>query len=90
VYRVDQLPDAVGLRACGARSVAKRGYPLSTSVQSFGITDPRPYGFDSAVEFPPHTKRALVDPKFMPGVNHDRGYLEDYLAIVRQWLRKAY
>jgi len=62
----------------------QRGYPLSLcAVQSFGITDPRPYGFDSAVSFTSY--QTCIDPKFMPGVNHDfRGYL--YLAIVRQWL----
>jgi len=83
------------MRDCAhvARDLSPEGLPAIhlCAVQSFGITDPRPYGFDSAVEFPLRTKRALVDPKFMPGVNHDfRGYLEDYLAIVRQWLSEAY
>ena len=56
VYRVDQLPDP--RRAADIwRDLARReaGIELHlAAVQSFGIDDPREYGFDAAVEFPPH------------------------------------
>jgi lipopolysaccharide biosynthesis protein len=56
VYRVALLPDA---RATAARwrKVCREegvGEPYLIAAQSFGIGDPRPYGFDAAVEFPPH------------------------------------
>jgi glycosyltransferase involved in cell wall biosynthesis len=85
VYRVNLLPDP--------RNVAKRWRQICAeagvgavhlcAVQSFGIGDPREYGFDAAVEFPPHTKRALLDVHSFPGLHTDfEGYLEDYPAIV--------
>ena len=41
-----------------ARARAPRARPdlHLAAVQSFGIDDPRTYGFDAAVEFPPHTR----------------------------------
>jgi lipopolysaccharide biosynthesis protein len=39
------------------------------------------------VEFPPHTKRALIDPKCFPGLHADfDGYLEDYPSVVENQL----
>jgi hypothetical protein len=41
------------------------------------------------VEFPPHTKRALLDPGSFPGLHADfEGYLEDYPTIVENQLVK--
>jgi len=87
VYRADLLPNA--------RSISRRWRELCAAsglgtvhlcaVQSFGITDPREYGFDAAVEFPPHAKRAFIDPGSFPGIHPDfEGYLEDYSGIVRK------
>jgi hypothetical protein len=91
VYRVDLLPDATRTARHWRSVCAREGLPSIhlAAVQSFGIGDPRPYGFDSAVEFPPHVKRALLDVRTMPGVYPDfDGYLEDYLAIVRHQVRQ--
>ena len=53
------------------------------AVQSFGVDDPRAYGFDAAVEFPPHTEQVSrrtkrVSTAYIPEF---RGYLEDYGAV---------
>lgn len=59
VYRADQLPDplrsvAVWRRVC---QEAGQGDPMLLVVQSFDIEDPTAFGFDGAVEFPPHNVR---------------------------------
>ena len=56
VYRVDILPNPqrtaqVWRDYCRANGL---GEPYLVAAQTFGIRDPRPYGFDAAVEFPPH------------------------------------
>lgn len=56
VYRVDILPDAnktaeVWRNYCRENGI---GEIHLVSAQSFNNGDPRPYGFDAAVEFPPH------------------------------------
>lgn len=56
VYRVSLLPDA---RATVKRwreyfSAHGLGEIYLVAAQSFDVRDPRPYGFDAAVEFPPH------------------------------------
>ncbi|HRD34350.1 MAG TPA: glycoside hydrolase family 99-like domain-containing protein [Rhodocyclaceae bacterium] len=74
IYRANQLADA---RATGERwrkhcRDAGLGEIYLAAVRSFGITDPRPYGFDAAVEFPPHglnqppitAKVDMIDPDF--------------------------
>jgi len=86
VYRVDLLPDAPATARLWREACAREGIPQLhlAAVQSFGIGDPRPYGFDAAVDFPPHTERELIDPGAFPGLSPDfKGYLEDYLKVAR-------
>ncbi|HEY9101379.1 glycoside hydrolase family 99-like domain-containing protein [Chitinimonas sp.] len=56
VYRVDILPDPAGMVRRWRETCERLGLgnPYLCAVQSFGITDPTVYGFDAAVEFPPH------------------------------------
>ena len=88
VYRVSQLPDA--------RATAKRwrkyceqtgiGDLFLVAARSFHITDPRPYGFDAAVQFPPHqvsvpkinNEMAIVNPAYS-------GNIFDYRQIARAY-----
>lgn len=86
VYRINLLPDPPSTTQRWRQICAQDGLPSLhlCAVQSFGITDPGPYGCDAAVEFPPHTKRALVDSQNFSGIREDfEGYLEDYKAIAR-------
>jgi hypothetical protein len=62
VYRVDVLPDAAATADRWRAFCAAEGFGeiFLVAAQTFGISDPRPYGFDAAVEFPPH--RPTVPP----------------------------
>ncbi len=56
IYRIDIIPDLRATVDLWRRECAEAGIPdpYLVAVQSFGIGDPTPYGFDAAVEFPPH------------------------------------
>ena len=56
VYRVTLLPDAAATAARWRERCIEAGVgdPYLVSACSFDIGDPRPFGFDAAVEFPPH------------------------------------
>jgi lipopolysaccharide biosynthesis protein len=93
VYRVNLLPNPKAIaarwreicRQCGLGSIHL------CAVQSFGITDPRDYGFDAAVEFPPHSGQTLVDCASFPGLKADFvGQLVDYSAIVRDQVARRW
>lgn len=89
VYRADLFPHA---RATTnhwreiARQSGLEGLHL-VAVQFYGITDPRVYGFDAAVEFPPHTFAGsenrytgdihITNPEFTGG-------LIDYRKVIAQ------
>jgi glycosyltransferase involved in cell wall biosynthesis len=91
VYRVTDLPDPRATAEVWRDECRKAGLPAVhlAAVQSFGITDPRPFGFDAAVEFPPHTNRFLVDSKTYPDISPDfEGHLEDYPSVVADQLKK--
>jgi lipopolysaccharide biosynthesis protein/glycosyltransferase involved in cell wall biosynthesis len=55
VYRINLLPDPQTAARIWREECKRLGIGdiYLIAVQSFGITDPRPYGFDAAVEFPP-------------------------------------
>lgn len=78
VYRITLLPDPqrtaqVWRQYCRENGVGEIHLVVA---QSFGIGDPRPYGFDAALEFPPHgveiptinNQVALVNPGFAGNV----------------------
>ena len=91
VYRVDILPDAqktarVWREYCREQGI---GELHLVAAQSFGIGNPHPYGFDAAVEFPPHdvaahpinNQVALTNPNFA-------GAIFDYADIISRELIK--
>jgi len=85
VYRASELKNPVGVAQMWRDAARQNGIDRLhlCAVQSFGISDPRYYGLDSAIEFsPPHVDRMLVDPKRVHGTNPDfEGYLEDYISV---------
>src|SRR3954449_4055864 len=55
VYRAGLIPDTAAGGARWRRGFARLGHdPLFVMAQSFDDRDPRPFGMDAAVEFPPH------------------------------------
>jgi glycosyltransferase involved in cell wall biosynthesis len=66
--------------------------PILIMAQSFSETDPRPYGMDGAIEFPPHKLT-----QFMPPINADleyfdsefTGHVYSYDEVVRTSLSEA-
>ena len=62
------------------------------AAQSFDITDPRPYGFDAAVEFPPHgLGKAWFDQRALKITNNKfRGYIFDYPSASRIMMQKDF
>lgn len=91
VYRVDRLPDAP--RAAEIwRTIAQQEAGLElhlAGVQSFGLEDPRPYGFDAAVEFPPHPFEYKRSRPNVKGLDPDfSGVLEPYEELMREMLEK--
>jgi glycosyltransferase involved in cell wall biosynthesis/2-polyprenyl-3-methyl-5-hydroxy-6-metoxy-1,4-benzoquinol methylase len=89
VYRVTLLPDPRATAEVWRSECRQAGIPSLhlVAVQSFGIDDPRPFGFDAAVEFPSRTGR--FDPGTFPGVDPKfEGGLEDYRKVVTDHLAK--
>ena len=56
VYRPQLLPDAAATARRWREHSRQIGLPdpYLVAAQTFGLEDPTPYGFDAAVEFPPH------------------------------------
>ncbi len=92
VYRTDVIPDAAGaVKRWRTRFKTEHGLdPLIVMAQAFGNNDPRPAGFDGAIEFPPHkfgsvlphinAKMEILDPDF-------RGEIYSYDALVEASLK---
>lgn len=88
VYRVSLLPDAKETANRWREYCKQRGIGdlYLVAAQSLDIIDPREYGFDAAVEFPPHTmdgccecidhKLTLLNPNFS-------GHIFDYENFVK-------
>jgi Glycosyltransferase WbsX len=89
LYRADLLKVPTETAAGWREECEKAGLPgiHLCAAQTFDITDPRPYGFDSACEFPPH-KHAVghiaQDQRGLPG--DFQGWVCDYELVARHSL----
>lgn len=94
VYRVNLLPDAQQAVEIWRRECERMGFGgvYLVAVQSFGITDPTPYGFDAAVEFPPSgLVEAEVSLKSVKITNPNfRGRVFDYRLAMQAMLQKPH
>lgn len=91
VYRANLLPDpaATAIRWRERAKAAGVGDLFLVAAQTFGILDPRPFGFDAAIEFPPHMGMAsglndrlkIVNPEF-------RGHVYDYEELAASYSQK--
>jgi len=94
VYRPGIIPDAPATIARW-RAVFRENHgedPVLIMAQAFGDTDPRPFGLDAAIEFPPHkltqnlppqnTEFEILDPDFT-------GKIYRYDAVVKTSLDEA-
>ncbi len=80
VYRASLLPDPARTVATWARQCRAAGLPppFVLAALTFDVGDPRPFGYDGAVEFPPHQAREpsriegfrLLDPQYEGRVYH--------------------
>jgi glycosyltransferase involved in cell wall biosynthesis len=64
IYRADTIPETSATVARWRKLFRDRHGedPVLVMSQSFGVSDPRPMGFDGAIEFPPHKLGAGVVP----------------------------
>lgn len=89
VYRVTLLPDAKAT-AERWRDWCRRegiGELYLVAARAFGIKDPRPFGFDASVEFPPHEAHARRINDELQIINPDyKGNVYDYNDMVRSHL----
>jgi hypothetical protein len=94
VYRASEIPDTKGTLSRWRDLLRKRHSlnPLFFMAQTFDDFDPTPFGFDGAIEFPPHqvltessnvsNDMRMIDPNFS-------GLIFDYEKIVDTALNRA-
>ncbi len=91
VYRPGLLEDPVKTLEYWCEVCRKEGLeePLIIGAQTFGLTDPTPFGFDAAVEFPPHNEfYTKVNDRFEILNKSYRGSIYDYREMVERSLSK--
>jgi len=89
IYRADLLKVPAATAAGWREECEKAGLPglHLCAAQTFDITDPRPYGFDSACEFPPHQHAVghiAHEQRGMP--ENFKGWVCDYELVARHSL----
>ncbi|MDN8045312.1 glycosyltransferase WbsX family protein [Burkholderia vietnamiensis] len=94
VYRADLFPDSKATVSRWREIARKHGIPdlHLCAVQFYGIEDPRVWGFDAAVEFPPHTFIGPENrPDKFPQLLNEKfvGGLIDYRKIIAQSMERT-
>ena len=97
VYRPSLLPDCKGTLETWRKFCRQQGLgEIFIAMVQFDLEDPRPLGFDAALEFPPHKVARNLNP-----INHElqvvngqyAGYVVDYADLVESsvnWPAPAY
>lgn len=90
VYRPDLMHDASDTAAVWRDECRRAGIgDLHLCAVQFRTSDPRPLGFDAAVEFPPHHFPAPEITKRVPGLTHGfEGVITDYRAGVESLIAR--
>lgn len=89
IYRANLIPDVEAIGELWREEALRMGFPglYLVSAQSFEIESPQPFGFDTAVQFPPHPIRY---PKHNEEVNITNpsydGRIYDYSEAVRRFV----
>ncbi|MFZ3070594.1 MAG: glycoside hydrolase family 99-like domain-containing protein [Anaerolineaceae bacterium] len=89
VYRVDIMPNPKETTEQWREYCVKNhlGDPYLVAAQTFGFEDPRPVGFDAAVQFPPHNQlhnpRFLITPKVNLANPDYASYIFSYPEVVK-------
>jgi len=89
LYRADLLKMPAATAAAWREECEKAGLPgiHLCAAQTFDISDPRPFGFDSACEFPPHRHAVGQITQDVRGVPEDfNGWICDYELVARHSL----
>jgi hypothetical protein len=92
VYRPGAIPDPHATIARWRHAARKQGLPdlHLVAALTFGLTDPRPIGFDAAVEFPPHGEVLPRDAFAASGLRPEfSGAVIDYDAVVDRQMALA-
>jgi lipopolysaccharide biosynthesis protein/glycosyltransferase involved in cell wall biosynthesis len=94
VYRINLLPDPERAAEVWRAECRKMGIGeiYLIAVQSFGIGDPRPFGFDAAVEFPPsNLGQARINNNSVKITNPNfQGQIFDYNIAARLMLERKH
>ena len=88
VYRVSLLPDPAATAKRWRKRALEMGFPglYLVVARSFDITDPRPFGFDAAVEFPPHQVNVSEITHKCEIINSSyRGKIYDYAELAKRY-----
>jgi lipopolysaccharide biosynthesis protein len=92
IYRVNLLPDPKKTADLWRSECREKGIGeiFLAVTQSFGITDPRPYGFDGAIEFPMHNLGSSeIDQKVLQITNPEfDGKIFDYRIAAKLMITK--
>jgi hypothetical protein len=86
VYKANAIPDPQATAARWRAAARRWGVPdlHLVAALTFGLTDPRPLGFDAAVEFPPHGDALSADPYNATGVDVNfSGQILDFHSAVK-------
>jgi glycosyltransferase involved in cell wall biosynthesis/SAM-dependent methyltransferase len=84
VSRADLLPNPLKTVSTWREACAAEGIPRIhlCAVRNPGVSEPRAYGFDAAVEYPPLTERKPINPTALARVAPKfLGYFEDFGAV---------
>lgn len=91
IYRIQLLPDAAQTAQLWREECRKAGIGeiFLGAVQSFEIVDPRAFGFDGAIEFPPHGMNGQPINHQVTVTNpHFEGFVFDYEQVVANSLSR--
>ena len=92
VYRINLIPDPQKATEIWRQECRRAGIGeiYLIAVQSFGISDPRPFGFDAAVEFPPsYLGQAKISNNSVKITNPNfKGQIFDYNIAARVMLER--